>query len=253
MTGNFRSFGNPHTHPQGKKPFNHLVLKAREEAVIINAFLKSNFVIFDNHDFMGFVGETIKNNGSDFVDPTAKVITHGYDIHSIRLLLGEFGTAKDRLFKMVNLRNSDNGWASLEVSGGVFRLVCANGAMSPVRQNGQFQWKHNGTLEHAHTEIPVKLSESAKYANELSLPFAQSQEMKLRDTPTHIIADELEVKSITPSFAKALSSYLEEPEVPKTTVYDMVNAITWTAQHRRLNERYKFERYAVDFLEKYAN
>ncbi len=66
-----------------------------------------------------------------------------FHAHEIRLVNGDLPAVGDSLIQAV-IHNSHNGTKPLQISAGLFRLVCSNGLTVPTASSAEFKLRHKG-------------------------------------------------------------------------------------------------------------
>lgn len=156
-----------------------LIRMARGEA---RAIVSGGYGLMDDRTVLSIVGEELDRRG---VLSGARVVALAVGARTVlRLALpamagDAMGRPGDTLIPMLDVRNGELGNGSGEVRGGVYRLVCTNGAIAPIGAEDVRRIRHVGSAD--------RLAESLRDAVPAALDAAMNTTDLLRAATDRIV------------------------------------------------------------------
>lgn len=170
--------------------------------------------------------------------------------------LENLGDDNDKLFNCFNLSNSETGLGSIELVGGIFRLVCSNGLMK-LQSGDEIARKHIG-LHNLSNFFKQSVLNIQNLSTKRVEKFVASKDIKVNP---NILIDKYfpeKEKRIQPfltdrlkeQFEKSLSIELNQQnlKLKDCRLYDAVNAFTRAAKEYNPEHRLQIETFAASLL-----
>ncbi|MFH1537314.1 MAG: DUF932 domain-containing protein [bacterium] len=186
------------------------------------------------------------------VDVIAAAEETGLDLRPIRynlhpdhsiVSLVPVGNTNSELVPVIEFTNSENGLGSLQVWSGIYRWICSNGMVFTLEGREESKWLHIGGADFKIPALERVLSSSVVNITHLdrSRSFYLSASQKM-----YIAADMWEC--LGRQAAEKVIEIAQKEYKSGRTLFDVLNAITRTAQFFTGATRFEMERYAAEFL-----
>jgi hypothetical protein len=277
-----------HCDPELRDVVLNYLLQERENTFLLRqkgeccrAVLSDQYTKFDNPEFVDLVGEALETAGTEAV--VARVENH--DVLRAYVVLPQITFAPDPgvrqpglavaetgpqwagnvaghrwlnnggLHPAIYISNSEIGTGAARVAGGIFRAICENGVI--------IGWKaeHAQVVVHRHftrgiirSIIASAVADGLKMSEEAAKRFVQSQEVHIEKKSLRPLVDDWAAKYGISVEAKDnwLGAVMGEAtsygRADEPTLFDLVNAATYTAHALGSDEREMVERMAGDLL-----
>ncbi len=216
----------------------------RANGTTLRGVLSQKYACIDNSDLIEAV-EPLMEDG---------LIVTWFELTDVsfhlRLVSPKIGSGdEDPIFAGVHIANSEVGMRTLTINAILYRQVCTNGMVRLVRNQNLYARKHIGAQ-------PENLREIIQMSAREALDTGRDELDKLQQSRNARIA---EPKSTLDNLSKAwtLTEGVTETiqrQLPMSrlafTAFDLINAITATAQLQPADERYRLEALAGSLLDR---
>lgn len=146
------------------------------------------------------------------------------------------------LMPMLEFTNSENGLSSLRVWAGVFRLACSNGMLVPVH-DVRCRWMHFGSQKIKMPEVAGLINTSLNYTRLLD----SSRSIYLSASGKALLLESM-AQHLPMNVTESLVEMINREYDGGRTMFDVINAITQTAQSFSPLKQTEIEEYAGTIL-----
>lgn len=241
---------------EGTKWFIRLI-KDNNGIPIVRGILSESYSEFDNINIIEILSNTLQGTDGEIVLWQPDKAEGGFHLRvAFPSLTEEVGTLpdgrKDLIQTGLHFSNSEVGKRSITVAPMVYRLVCTNGLMRWDIDGEVFRQRHiHVKRNEIYERVAVAVKNGIVQGKELVNTFAASKLLLVED-PMAII-ENLGGYKDTFYFSKKTieevkTNYVIEKSSELDTMYDVVNALTRTAQSLESDRRVALERFAFRLL-----
>lgn len=218
----------------------------------INALLSERYTAFDNNEVMESIVDVLTRQ----TDNAGKYIVKNYSVSPSMLNLRIISKDKiningDDLSFGFDIKNSNIGKSSVEISIIIFRWICTNGMIMGGGKAYVMKQRHvSVSREQLVSNFVELLSKMPEITMQIKTMIEKSMGTKLNSSEMQRIVDMLKVKGVIAGAANRLIDSIE-PEY-SGTLWGAVNAVTKLSQQYSINTRLTMEKAAGTILSYYA-
>lgn len=186
------------------------------------------------------------------VDLIREVISTGVKLHAessvldpdfTKIRLTKVNGKVGELTPMIEFTNSENGLSSLRVWAGVFRISCSNGLLVPIH-DVRCKWMHfGGSSKIKMPDVAGLINVSQDYTRLLDYSRTVYLSASRKATLLENIAQHLTV-TVAESVVETVNKMYDGGR----TLFDLVNAVTQTAQQYEPLQQTEIEKFASNLL-----
>lgn len=235
--------------------------RIQDDGTAVRAILSDQYGVFNHDEYIGLVQGAIDQMGAIGNDA---IVFHGEIGDSMRgyVCLPNVSFGADprnggghQLHPAVYIGNSETGTGKYRANGGLYSGLCENGYI--------FGWGSESALEGIHRNVSRRTIAS-QVADALAAAFRLSEEAAQRFVDSQAIFMEPNaIENLATKWGEKYGLTLESTEAwtkmigmearqqgrgDRPTLFDVVNAVTFTAQEQNPNEREVMERIGGDLL-----
>ena len=145
-----------------------------------------------------------------------------------------------KMYPMVNLLHSPYGFSNTELSLGIYRVICENGALRRNFSAGTVKWNQRSNPDTFFSRINSSVDMAGDFATECKKYFERMVEERLTNHPLVTLNCLRQARAITTQHLETATMFLPEREVK--TEYDMLNILTDSAKNiHPINRRQEAE------------
>lgn len=133
-----------------------------------------------------------------------------------------------KMYPMINLLHSPYGFSNTELSLGIYRVICDNGALSRNFQAGTAKWNQRSNPDTFFSKINSSVDMAGDFAADCKKYFERMVEERLTNHPLITLNCLRQARAITTQHLETATMFLPEREVK--TEYDMLNLLTDSAK-----------------------
>lgn len=234
------------TLPQDKQLF------IRSSYGSINALLSERYTAFDNNEIIESVVDVLTRK----TDNSGRYIVKNYSVTPAMLNLRIISKDKiningDELSFGFDIKNSNIGKSSVEISVLIFRWICTNGMIMGGGKAYVMKQRHiSVSREQLVSNFIELLSQMPKITMSIKEMVEKSIDKKLNSDEMQRIIDMLKVKGVIAGAANRIIDNIE-PEY-EGTLWGAVNAVTKLSQQYSINTRLTMEKAAGTIMSYYT-
>ena len=133
-----------------------------------------------------------------------------------------------KMYPMVSLLHSPYGFSNTELSLGIYRVICENGALRRDFSAGVARWNQRSNPESFFGKIRDAVDNAGDFAKTCKDHFYRMVDEKIGHHPLIVLRNLREAKAISQPHLETAIQFLAERDV--STEYDMLNLLTDSAK-----------------------
>lgn len=133
-----------------------------------------------------------------------------------------------KMYPMVSLIHSPYGFSKTELSLGIYRVICENGALRRDFSAGVARWNQRSNPESFFDKIRDAVDNAGDFAKSCKDHFYKMVDEKIKHHPLIVLRSLREAKAVSQPHLETAIQFLAEREV--STEYDMLNLLTDSAK-----------------------
>lgn len=206
----------------------------------VESFVSGNwFLRVGESDIVRGVAERLNAQYGDSIIGVQH-IHEGHRNSVYRFVFGETIMGEEnhvKMYPMVSLIHSPYGFSSTELSLGIYRVICENGALRRDFAAGVARWNQRSNPDSFFSKIRDAVDNAGDFAKSCKDHFHRMLDSKVSEHPLVVLKCLRQAKAITQPHLETSIQFLAEREVK--TEYDMLNLLTDSAktihplQHRQ--------------------
>lgn len=232
----------------------HKTLDPNKEVLVrscydrVNALLSDRYTVFDDNEVLDCVYDVL-GPSREYAIKNYSLTPSGLNLRIVsRNIINING---DDLSFGFDIRNSNIGKSSVEISIIIYRWICSNGLIVGGGRGYMMRQRHvsvdRASLIRDFVEL---LDQSPMYVQAIKENIEKSMDTRLNSDSMQKIIDTLKASGMIQNAINRIDEYVE-PEYANT-VWGVVNSITRLSQDYSLDTRLRMEKIAGQVLSKYS-
>ena len=160
-----------------------------------------------------------------------QVVTEGGRNSVYRFVFGNTIMGNDnhvKMYPMISLIHSPYGFSTTELSLGIYRVICENGALRRDFSAGTAKWNQRSNPDTFFSKMNGAIDAAGDFSNECKRHFERMVEKRINHHPLIVLKSLFNGKAITNAHLESATMFLTERDI--RTEYDMLNVLTDSAK-----------------------